>query len=458
MSDRNAIANTAVASAGDHFDRDTRLRFMRIDAGTGETLREFWKVVEPGLPALLEAFYDHVTREPELARLIGTQIPRLKSAQATHWARLFNGRFDQEYLVGVRAIGRVHNRIGLEPRWYIGGYNLVFARLIALAIRTYRWRAKRLAEVLEALSSAIMLDMDIAISVYQEAMLEERQKRQNAVDAAIDHFDAQMRVALQTVNSSAAHLQSASNALAAGAEEATQQTAAVAAASEQASSNVQTVASATEELSSSVTEIGRQVNESSRVANEAVSQARHSSAMMQGLSEAAQRIGDVVKLISSVAEQTNLLALNATIEAARAGEAGRGFAVVAQEVKALAAQTAKATEEISQHIVGIQQATRDSAAAIENVVKTIASVNEIATTIASAIEEQGAATREIARNVSEAAKGTREVSANVSGVSQTAAETGQTASKLQNAATELSKQSETLRGEVDGFFAKIRAA
>ena len=163
----------------DSFDRATRLRFMRIDERTGETLRQFWKVVEPALPELLQAFYDHVTKQPELARLIGSQIPRLKSAQAAHWARLFNGRFDHEYLVGVRAIGRVHDKIGLEPRWYIGGYNLVLGCLSDLAVRTHRWKPRRLASVLSALSSAVMLDMDIAISVYQDAMLTERQRRQD---------------------------------------------------------------------------------------------------------------------------------------------------------------------------------------------------------------------------------------------------------------------------------------
>lgn len=451
-------SSVAGMADGGGFDRDTRLRFMGIHAETGELLREFWKVVEPALPAVLQAFYDHATQQPELTRLIGSQTPRLKSAQAAHWARLFNGRFDQEYIAGVRAIGHVHNKIGLEPRWYIGGYNLVLSHLAALAIRTYRWNGKRLAEVLTAVTSAVMLDMDIAISVYQEAMLAERQQRQDVLTAAIGEFDEQMRVALQTVTESAANLQSASNVLAAGAQETTHQASAVAAASEEASSNVQTVASATEELSTSVSEISRQVNESNRIASEAVDQARNSSAIMSGLSEAAQRIGDVVKLISSVAEQTNLLALNATIEAARAGEAGRGFAVVAQEVKALAAQTAKATDEIGQHIVGIQQATRESAAAIENVGKTISAVSEIASTIAAAVEEQGAATREIARNVTEAARGTQEVSANITGVSQAASETGQTASRMLDAASALSTQSDTLRDQVEGFFRKIRAA
>jgi methyl-accepting chemotaxis protein len=449
---------TDPATTNENQGRETRIKFMRIDARTGELLREFWKIVEPALPTILEGFYSHVTKEPQLARMIGSDIPRLKVAQASHWGRLFNGRFDHDYMKGVRTIGLIHNKIGLEPRWYIGGYNFVLGQLAALAVGQYRWKPGHLSEVLAAMNSAVMLDMDLAISVYQEAMLAERQKQQDKITAAIADFDGQMKSVLDTVSRSAANLQTAANALAASAEQSTQQSTAVAAASEEASTNVQTVASATEELTSSVKEIGRQVSESTRITGVAVEQARRSSTTIQDLAKAAQKIGDVVELINTIAGQTNLLALNATIEAARAGEAGRGFAVVASEVKALAEQTAKATGEIGQQILAIQEATKESVGSIQEIGSTIASVNEIATTIAAAVEQQGVATSEIARNVQEAARGTQDVSSNIGGVSQAASDTGQTATKLLSSANELSQQSDMLRSQVEGFFATIRAA
>jgi len=434
------------------------MRFMRIDAATGELLREFWTVVEPQLPDILEGFYLHVTAEPQLAAMIGSNIPRLKAAQASHWARLFNGRFDHEYMQGVRSIGLVHNRIGLEPRWYIGGYNFVLGRLAGIAVRHYRWRASRLTAMLTALNCAVMLDMDIAISVYQEAMLEERARQQRVIAAAIAEFDGRIKTVLATVGGSANKLKEAADALAANAEESTRQSTAVAAASEEASTNVQAVASATEQLTSSVREIGRQVTESTRISSKAVEQARQSGTSIRDLAEAAQKIGAIVELINTIAAQTNLLALNATIEAARAGEAGRGFAVVASEVKALAEQTARATDEISQQVLAIQGATKLSVSAIGEIGTTIGSVNEIATAIAAAVEEQGVATAEIARNIQEAARGTREVSGNIGGVSSAAGETRETAMRLLSSADELSAQSETMRAGVEGFFAAIQAA
>src|SRR5712671_1465913 len=219
----------------------------------------------------------------------------------------------------------------------------------------------------------------------------------------------------------------------------------VAAASEQASTNVQSVASATEEMAASVNEISRQVQTSGSIANEAVAQARKTNDRVGELAKAAARIGDVVELINTIAGQTNLQALNATIEAARAGEAGRGFAVVASDVKALAEQTATATGEISQQITGIQNATQESVGAIKEIGDTIDRMSEIASTIASAVEEQGAATQEISRNVQQAAQGTQQVSANITGVQRGTSETGSASSQVLSAAQTLSRDSNRLK-------------
>ena len=232
----------------------------------------------------------------------------------------------------------------------------------------------------------------------------------------------------------------------------------VAAASEETSTNVQSVASATEEMASSINEIGRQVADSNRIANEAVDQAEKTDARIAELSLAANRIGDVTKLITTIAEQTNLLALNATIEAARAGDAGRGFAVVAQEVKTLAAQTAKATSEISAQISGIQTATQDSVVAIKEISGTIGRVSEIAAVIAAAIEEQGAATQEIARNVQQAAIGSTQVATSIADVNRGAGDTGSASSQVLASAQMLSNENKRLKAEVVKFLATVRAA
>jgi methyl-accepting chemotaxis protein len=287
---------------------------------------------------------------------------------------------------------------------------------------------------------------------------EQKERRRQSVEKLVQEFGREIDGVVQAVASAATQMRSNSESMSSTAEETSRQSTAVAAASEQASTNVQTVASASEELSSSINEISRQVTQSARIANQAVEEAERTNRSVQGLAEAAQKIGDVVKLINDIAGQTNLLALNATIEAARAGEAGKGFTVVASEVKSLATQTAKATEDIAAQINAIQAATKDSVAAIQGIGKTIGEINEIATTIASAVEEQGAATLEISRNVQEAAKGTGEVSANIAGVTQAAGETGEAAGQVLAASSELSTQAERLRAQVDKFVADIRAA
>ena len=310
------------------------------------------------------------------------------------------------------------------------------------------------------------------VQVFKDSMMEaerlreanERQKKEADAERKAsmlrlaDNFEAGIKGVVSSVASQATEMQSAAEGMTHTAEEATQQATSVAASVEQASANVQTVASSAEELSASVQEIARQVDQSSKIAGQAVVEADHTNTTVEGLDRAAQRIGEVVQLIETIAGQTNLLALNATIEAARAGDAGKGFAVVASEVKSLASQTAKATEEIRAQIGEIQGATGQTVEAIRSIGATIRQMSEIATAIASAVEEQGAATREIATNVQQAAQGTGEIASNIEGVSRAASDTGAAASQVLSAAGELSRQSETLRRDVDYFLATVRAA
>ncbi len=315
---------------------------------------------------------------------------------------------------------------------------------MAQAVETFKVKAEQKAR-------------DEAEAKMKQDQIAAQQRKADMIKLA-DSFESAVGEIVDTVSSASTELEASASTLTATAERAQELTTMVAAASEEASTNVQSVASATEELSSSVNEISRQVQESARMANEAVDQARKTNDRVGELSKAAARIGDVVELINTIAGQTNLLALNATIEAARAGEAGRGFAVVASEVKALAEQTAKATGEIGQQITGIQAATQESVGAIKEISGTIEKLSEISATIASAVEEQGAATQEISRNVQQAAQGTQQVSANITDVQRGASETGSASSQVLSAAQSLSGDSNRLKLEVGKFLNTVRAA
>jgi methyl-accepting chemotaxis protein len=341
---------------------------------------------------------------------------------------------------------------------------VVHAVILVMEAGVLVWLALQLEELF-AIAERKTAEADAAIAAEARANVErgeaERRSRLQADTAmrtlAAD-FERKIGHIVQAVSIAANEMQSMSSSMSHSSEEAARQTAAAAAASTQASSNVGTVASATEELTASIGQIGQQVTRSAEIAEKAAEEARRTNAVVEGLASGTQKIGEVVTLIQSIASQTNLLALNATIEAARAGDQGRGFAVVASEVKALANQTAKATEEISAQIHDIQSATGEAVTAIQAIGGTIAEINEISSTIAHAVNQQGTATREISGNVQQAANGTSIVNDNIVAVARTSSEAGAAASKLLDAANGLSMQSEKLKLEVGSFLSSVRAA
>ena len=315
-----------------------------------------------------------------------------------------------------------------------------------------------------AMAATVQIFKDNALRIrgleQAEAETQARAKaeRRAAMESLAGDFERSVTGIVRSVSTAAAGMQTTAQSMTSTASDASARAATVGAASESASNNVGTVAAAAEELSSSVAEISRQVARSSEIASKAVGDAESTNVTVRALSTGAEKIGEVVKLIHSIAAQTNLLALNATIEAARAGESGRGFAVVASEVKALANQTAKATEEISAQVAAMQASTSDAVASIGGITQTIAQMSEITVSISTAIEQQGDATREIARNIQSVAAGSSEISAHIGGVTTAAAATGSAASDVLSNARELDNQSGMLRTAVDQFLSKVRAA
>ena len=499
-SDRLMIAAAIAAGGGLAEDQQRQLAVLQ---GRMESAWQLLgvKLDEPGMPAVLKEAFARAKRSyfTELAEkrkaivadLVAAQAPPLSGAD---WVQVSNPaleslanigttalEFADQYAGGEASKARVHLilRLGLTLIFLgIGVYALSFVigritgpiaaitgatRAVAggdlRCVILYQDRSDEIGELARAL--AVFRDnaqAKLRIEAAQRQEHERKEQRQRLVEQHVAHFDSSIRALLDALSKAAAEMRSTSESMSATAEQTGRQAIAVSDAATHASGNVDTVATATEELAASVSEIGRQVNHAAKIANQAVAETRSTDGTVQGLSDAAQRIGEVVQLINDIAAQTNLLALNATIEAARAGEAGKGFAVVASEVKSLATQTGKATEDIAAQVTAIQEATQGAVTAIKSVGHIIQQVSELSATIASAVEEQGATTKEITRNTQEAARGTQAVSVNIAGVSQGAGATGKAADHVLHAAGELGRTADKLRAEVDSFLGRIRAA
>ena len=434
-----------------------RLEFLEIDRQSVARIRELGEDILQEIDDILSSFYEKMLRSPEMSRILsGNSLNHAKQAQRQHWLEnVFAGVFDESYMNRVTRIGRAHERVGLEPRWYMGGYCYVLNRIVDLIARKNKFSPARMAALIKAVNKVVFLDMELAVSVYIDTS---KETARTTVSNHASRFEGEVKGMVDLVASAATELQAIAEGMASVADQTAKRTYVVAQNADITSSNVQTVAAATAELAASIDEIGRQAN-SVRVATaEAVDDAHSVGSVIGTLKEAVKEIGEATRQVTDIASRTRLLALNATIESARAGEHGKGFAVVAGEVKALADQAARVTENITSRIAAVEQATQSAGNATGRISAAIDQLHGIASAIAAAVDEQGAATAEIARSVGRAAQGSQGVTEIISQVAGAATETGASAGHVLDSSRSLSVNAEELSRRVGEFLDEVRAA
>lgn len=439
------------------------LDYLGMASEDFDLLADFHPTIAKALPDIVGIFYDHLKKFPKLMSFFKdpAHLDYARKAQTRHWERLLTGRFDQEYMESARRIGLAHAKIGLPSGPYIDAYGKTSGHLMAVAVHHYtnRFNPKdaqdKAARLIAAVNKAVCLDMDIAI---MGCLAKEKLNYDEKLQVIADKFERQVLQLTESLAAASAELEATAQSMTNATAQSNQKAMTVAAAAEQASAGVQTVASAAEELTASIAAINRQVKKSYESTEKAVSDARRTEEIVHTLAEGAEKVGNVIGLITQIAGKTNMLALNATIEAARAGEAGKAFEVVATEVKSLATQTAKATDEIAAQITEIQEATRQAVDAIQGITGIINELGTIATEITESMEQQSQATIDISRNVQQTAQATQEVSINIVAVSQSAETTGTAANEVFSSAAGVSEKAVDLRSQITHFVEEIRAA
>lgn len=430
-----------------------RLEFIGFNDTKAKQLSAAWPVIEKNLPRILDEFYRRVTVRPELAKIVGdpSNIERLKNAQRQHWAKLFEGTFDDSFYEDIRRIGKAHERVGLTPESYVSAYNFMLGEIMAVLLRQFH-RNPHVSSILVAATNALLVDVELAITVYYE---ETRKTYNDKLHAMSREFERTIGSVVSAVAASAEEMSNASDTLITSITKTQNEVQKAHGAAELSADNATTVAGAAEQLDGSIREISSQVSRASTIFSEVEESVTRTSETITALNAATDQIGTVVDLIDKIAGQTNLLALNATIEAARAGEAGKGFAVVASEVKSLANQTAKATGDITEQINAVQQSTLAAVNAVQTVAGQISTIVDSVAAISAAVEQQAAATTEISGNINTVSSANQDVNHSLATVRDTATQTSSVASQVFDVSQALKQNSERLRTDVDSFVSRL---
>ncbi|KAA5605085.1 chemotaxis protein [Roseospira marina] len=437
-------------------DLRTRLKAMGLDTPTCRILVECRPVIETIIDDAILESYKLILNYPDVQKAYsGIRIEDACASQRKHWLHdVFAGTFDEQQIRNGADLFAKRQRQGLPLRWFFVFYANMLRRFILAVQPHYRRDKDKMQAAIDALTRAVMFEIEVASAAYMHSAQEQVAV---ALKAAASDFEREVFGVVEEVSGSVQTVSTAAQVMIDAANTSARETSDAAQVASRTSENIGAVASAADQLSASIQEISGQMGQATDITDKAVQEAQRTDQLVQGLAEAVGKIGDVVKLINDIASQTNLLALNATIEAARAGDAGKGFAVVASEVKSLANQTSRATDEISGQIAAVQGATRDAVDAIQGIGGTIGNINAISATVASAVEEQRASTREIGRRVDEAAQGGQQVTATIEQVNALAEKTDGTAQELSMAVGTLSTQTALLSKQVGQFLDRIRS-